>query len=373
MQNIEDVEKRFSEECSNLMQYIIHSIISYCRNNSFCIDGVTDDEETKELLEQYEYNFVDEITEDKNQKIIEKLRKKLLREREKCEKYLEETETMEISPELKGLDIVSEEVGLVSYLSNDSGEEPFAEYYEHLCERSADELKTEIDAIPNSELKYGIFTVKDYEKLLEYCRAYYFNVHIESMVRHEMQLTAYTTVYNVMDYKCPVNIYRQSFILLMTAFDATIVDLAEIVLNNHFFEFCDANESSLKNSYKLKEIVQFGSFKKFKEDVISNILKENYVSGLVRMLYNYNPDYFIDEEGDDIYSYICETIARRNLHIHRRGIVDKDYFVQAQGNAYNLKIGDTAYIKSEYYLRTAIYLTCLVGKICAIESADEDS
>ena len=73
MQNIEDVEKRFSEECSNLMQYIIHSIISYCRNNSFCIDGVTDDEETKELLEQYEYNFVDEITEDKNQKIIEKL------------------------------------------------------------------------------------------------------------------------------------------------------------------------------------------------------------------------------------------------------------------------------------------------------------
>lgn len=50
--------------------------ISFYRNKSLHIEGVTDDDETKELLEQCVYNFVDDVAEDKNQQIIETIRKK---------------------------------------------------------------------------------------------------------------------------------------------------------------------------------------------------------------------------------------------------------------------------------------------------------
>ena len=139
------------------------------------------------------------------------------------------------------------------------------------------------------------------------------------------------------------------------------------MLNNHFFEFCNANENLLKDSYKLKEIARFGSFENFKADIISKILKDNYASGLLKMLHIYNPDYFIDDNGVEYYNSICEIIARRNLHIHKRGIVDEDYFIQAQGNEYNFAIGDIAYIRSEYYLNATAYLECLICKLCDTE------
>ena len=367
MQRIKDVEKRFSDESANLVQYIMHSIISFHRNKSFHIDGVTDDEETQELLEQYVYNFTDDETENKNQQIIEKIRQKVLCAKAKCTEYLDETDIKEIPVELQGLEIVSEDVGLVSYLSEEWGDETFEEYYEHLCKRKAEELKAEIDATPNSEPYYGMFEVEDYEKLLEYCKAYHFNEHIDDMRRFENELSEYLTLFNVMYYKSPLNIYRQSFILLMTAFDAAIFDITEIVLNNHFFEFCNANENLLKDSYKLKEIARFGSFENFKADIISKILKDNYASGLLKMLHIYNPDYFIDDNGVEYYNSICEIIARRNLHIHKRGIVDEEYFIQAQGNEYNFAIGDIAYIRSEYYLNATAYLECLICKLCDTE------
>lgn len=101
------------------------------------------------------------------------------------------------------------------------------------------------------------------------------------MRSYEHELSEYMTLFNVMDYKSPLNIYRQSFILLMTAFDAAVFDITEVILNNHFFEFCNANESSLKDGYKLKEIARFGSFDNLKADIIAKILKDNYASGLL--------------------------------------------------------------------------------------------
>lgn len=42
--------KRFSEENTNPIQYILHLIISFYRNKSLHIEGVTDENKTKELL-----------------------------------------------------------------------------------------------------------------------------------------------------------------------------------------------------------------------------------------------------------------------------------------------------------------------------------
>lgn len=365
MQKIEDINKRFSEESSNLFQYIMHSIITFHRSKSWQIDGVTDDEETEALLEQYEHNFVDAATEDKNQQILETVRQKVLKARAECSEYLDKTEKKVVPTELEKLEILDPDLGLISYLSDEWGSESFEEYYDYLCNKTAESLKADIDATPNSEPYYGKFTVEDYEKVLEYCRAYHFNEHIEDMRRYEHELGEYLTLFNVMDYKNPLNIYRQSFILLMTTFDAAIFDIAEVILNKHFFEFCNANESSLKDGYKLKEIARFGSFENLKADIIDKILNDNYASGLLKMLHEYSPDSFVDENGD-FYDVICEIIARRNLHIHKRGIVDKDYFSQAQGNRYNFKIGDVAYIRSEYYVDVMAYLGCLVNSLCIL-------
>lgn len=338
-------------------------MITFHRSKSWQIEGVTDDEETEVLWKQYEYNFADTATEDKNQQILETVREKVLKAKAECSEYLDNTEKKEIPVELERLKILDPDLGLVSYLSDEWDNESFEEYYDYLCNKTAESLKNDIDSTPNSEQYYGKFTVEDYEKVLEYCRAYHFNEHIEEMRHYEQELGEYLTLFNVMDYKNPLNIYRQSFILLMTTFDAAIFDIAEVILNNHFFEFCNANENSLKDGYKLKEIAKFGSFENLKADIIAKILNDNYASGLLKMLHEYSPKSFMDDTGD-FYGTICEIIARRNLHIHKRGIVDKDYFSQAQGNKYDFKIGDIAYIRSEYYLEVMAHLECLIHNLC---------
>ena len=231
---------------------------------------------------------------------------------------------------------------------------------------SADSLKRDIDNESGNESHYRNYSVKDYEKLLEYCRIDCFNAYIDDERRHEHELSEYMTLCNVMDFKNPLNIFRQSFILLMTAFDAAVFDIAELIITCHFFDFCNKNEEILSDKYELKEIIKAGSFSSFQSEVIEKILKNNYVSGLLKLLYKYRRDYFVIEDRD-VYKDLCEIIARRNLHIHKRGIIDQGYFSQSQGNKYNLKCGDVAYIKSEYYLEISVMLVSFIKNICMLE------
>ncbi len=152
----------------------------------------------------------------------------------------------------------------------------------------------------------------------------------------------------------------------MTAFDAAVFDIAELIITCHFFDFCNKNEEILSDKYELKEIIKAGSFSSFQSEVIEKILKNNYVSGLLKLLYKYRRDYFVIEDRD-VYKDLCEIIARRNLHIHKRGIIDQGYFSQSQGNKYNLKCGDVAYIKSEYYLEISVMLVSFIKNICMLE------
>lgn len=366
MYKIEEIKKRFSDENANLFQYTLHSIISFARYKEFIIQGITDDKEIKGLLEQYESNFVEPEIEDTNQIIIEKVKQKITEEKEKCSRYLDENCKRNIPEELKNHDIIKKEQRLAMCLESRCENENFEEHYANLCAMSADSLKAEIDNESGSELWYRDYSVEDYEKLLEYCRIDCFNAHIDDERRHEHELTEYMTLCNVMDFKNPLNIYRQSFILLMTAFDAAVFDVAELIITKHFFDFCNKNDEILSEKYELKEIIKGGSFTKFQAGVIENILKSNYVSGLLKMLYKYRSDYFVIE-NKDIYKDICEIIARRNLHVHKRGIVDQGYFGQSQGNKYKLRCGDVAYIRSGYYMEMSTILTSFIENICILE------
>lgn len=43
-----------------------------------------------------------------------------------------------------------------------------------------------------------------------------------------------------------------------------------------------------------------------------------------------------------------EIIQRRNLHIHKKGIVDEKYFAKGNGSELGISVGDYAVIDNEY-------------------------
>lgn len=168
------------------------------------------------------------------------------------------------------------------------------------------------------------------------------------------------TYINIMNCKCNSNIYRQSFISLITLFEATLFDMLNIIINRHFFVFINNND--FRDNLKLKDITKFDSFENFRMNFVDKILENNRVKSLLVMLYNYNMKYFMIEDID--YSKkIYEIIARRNLHLHKNGIIDKNYFEQSAGNLFNLEIGNYAEIGYIYYQRAYNILSKFINNL----------
>ena len=59
MYKIEEIEKRFSDENTNLFQYTMHSIISFEQYKRIIIEEFSGNAEIKNLLDRYECNFVE--------------------------------------------------------------------------------------------------------------------------------------------------------------------------------------------------------------------------------------------------------------------------------------------------------------------------
>lgn len=366
MIEIEDVINRYEEENSNIFQYVMYTLLSFAREKNVIVEGVTDHNNVREMLSQLDVNIMEAgEKEENNQHIVEKMKVIINDEKNKTSIYLDGNDKKQIPDSLQGLKIVSDELGLVEYLSHNYDNMNYDDYMKNLCNMTAASLKKEMDDSPGGETYYGKFTVDDYEKLLQYARIFHYNDHIEDVRYHERYLSEMLNGYHIMDYKHSLNIFRQAFILLLTAFDAAIFDIIEVIIRENFFDFIKANDD-INESYKLKDIVQSGSFDMFQENIVAKILRNNYASGLLRMLRKFNKDYFV-VNGEDLYKDICEIIARRNLHIHKKGIVDQGYCEQSQGNSYNLICGDVAYIKGSYYLNTMSTLLEFVKKFCVID------
>lgn len=361
MEKIDDIINRYQEENSNIFQYILNIIFSFERKRNVVVDGVTDSDSVMEKLARLTINMDSSNGEEESQQIIEDIKNLIVTEREKTNIYLDENDRKIVPHELQNLEISNEEWGLVEYLSHNYDDMTFDGYMQYLNNIEATSLKEEIDDLPDSEQFYSEFTVNDYELLLQYVRIYQYNEHLEELENHVEELKEMLNSYHLMDYKHSINIFRQSFVLLLTTFDATVFDIVEIIIRENFFDFVKANDE-INENYKLKDIVQSGSFESFQENIIKNILQSNYASGLLRMLYKYDKNYFVIGD-EDYYEIICEIIARRNLHIHKRGIVDQGYFEQAKGNPYKLKCGEIAYIRGSYYLEVMAALFGLLNNI----------
>jgi hypothetical protein len=153
------------------------------------------------------------------------------------------------------------------------------------------------------------------------------------------------------------NIHRQTFLLLVMAFDAAVFDLMRIALQADFFGLIGKVS---KEKFSLAEIAEYGSFEAFRDQVIDKHLKELYIKGLLDHLANKLSVSLTDDPSN--LPKLIEPMLRRNIHVHNRGIVDQR-FLDDGCNPYGLKIGNYAGFDVSYWYTTAHFLSTAVKKL----------
>ena len=68
-----------------------------------------------------------------------------------------------------------------------------------------------------------------------------------------------------------------------------------------------------------------------------------YLSNIIRLIDKYTPDFF---DVKLTLGEVLEAINRRNLHVHKKGVVDKKYISDV--NSFGLSEGDLAYVDKPY-------------------------
>lgn len=150
-----------------------------------------------------------------------------------------------------------------------------------------------------------------------------------------------------------LSVLRQGFILLLTAFDATIFDLARVALGRDFLGLIGTFGDQGKVSFR--QLAAHKSFDHFVAVEIENQLKPRYLKDLLFLFDGLGVDLADGSAGDRLV-HVVELVMRRNVHVHNRGIVDERYVERdrdgtSQFNVYNLSLGDLVPIDRTYWER----------------------
>jgi hypothetical protein len=146
-----------------------------------------------------------------------------------------------------------------------------------------------------------------------------------------------------------INTQRQSYILMMTAFDAAIFDLVAIALEKDFFRLI--GWFAEKEKLALDKLFDYSSFEQLRDAVIERQLKAKYLKDLLFILNGHGISYVDGPPDRPI--LVIELVQRRNLHIHNRGYVDARYLENddtgvPRYNVYGLAEGSFALIDKPY-------------------------
>jgi hypothetical protein len=147
-----------------------------------------------------------------------------------------------------------------------------------------------------------------------------------------------------------LSIYRQGFILLMTAFDAAVFDLVRFALRKDFFSLIASFGKQEKIG--LDELAAYQSFDAFRDAQVERQLKGRYLKEVLSIVKGW--DVKLTGGAADKFVHIVELVLRRNVHIHNRGEVDERYLERDQNgtprfNLYNLTLGSVAHIDEAYW------------------------
>jgi hypothetical protein len=234
----------------------------------------------------------------------------------------------------------------VAFFDNELPDEPTNNYLTEAPQRYFEQAEWENpDSDIPSETKWQI--VQDAFQIVIR------NKNIENLQRLEHTLWQFDQIRFAARVSLPdadLNILRQAFILLMTAFDAAIFDLLRVALTGHFFELIP--KIAKDGSFKLKDMARFHNFDEFSNNVIETQLKARYVKDLLGFLSEIGVQLY--DETTDKHVMLMELVQRRNVHIHNRGYVDERYLERNEDgkpkwNLDNLSLGDMAVIDHDYW------------------------
>jgi hypothetical protein len=148
-----------------------------------------------------------------------------------------------------------------------------------------------------------------------------------------------------------INILRQSFIVLVTNFDATIFDITRVGLKRNFFKLIGL--FSKQDKLSLESLDKYDSYTEFRDRIIEEQLKTKYLKDLLLLFENQRVQCVNPGSGYK-FGHLIEMVNRRNIHIHNRGQVDERYLEKDNNNnpkynVYNLSIGTIAQIDTRYW------------------------
>jgi len=221
-------------------------------------------------------------------------------------------------------------------------------YSELIKTLTAEEIKEEVDEVDkvSKEKCYDMLTIEDYQSVMIYMRCKLFNDEIDEFESDLYEYQELQTLYSIFDDYAPINIYRQSFILLLTAFDAVVFDLSKKIFTSNFFEI--APFINYDKKFTLSDISKFENFEEFSSQTIETVISGKYIADLLEILYKYKNSIFVVDEKDS-FAEILEIVQRRNLHVHKKGIVDEKYFSKGNGSELGIQKGEYAVINDQYF------------------------
>lgn len=351
------LKDRFKDEIETIQGYV-----EYIENNFYwrsCQVLRTQGFEEFEILKDYMFFTENETEKEKNRDILEQIEYLI---RTKIEEYTEALRNAEkiplpqISNTILENDLDESMCGYLREHVYDCMYNPNNLPYSKLIETvTAEEIKERVDLVDEEtgDKCCDMLKVEDYESILKFMRCILHNEEIEEKEADLEEYQELQTLYSIFDEETPINIYRQSFILLLTAFDAVIFDLAKMLFVSRFFEV--APYINYDKKFSLSDISKHSNFEEFSEKTVDSIIAGKYVADLLEMIYKYDNSVF-NIDGVDCYLTLMEIIQRRNLHIHKKGIVDEKYFTKGNGSELGISVGDYAVIDNEYMHKATVLL-----------------
>lgn len=186
---------------------------------------------------------------------------------------------------------------------------------------------------------------------LDHARHIWVRKRVDAMVYARQQFEEIEVLARMATPDAEINVLRQGFVLLMTAFDAAVFDLTRIAFREKFFDLVGA--FGKQDKVTLEGVGEAGSFEAFRDQVIEEQLKKRYVKDLIGQIQGLGIS-LVDERKGDRHVQLVELVLRRNLHVHNRGVVDERYLECDKGgkpkfNLFDLKLGQAACIDETYF------------------------
>lgn len=195
------------------------------------------------------------------------------------------------------------------------------------------------------------------------------NVATSTLAHHHQEILEWIrrtrSISKLIAHHAVVNLFRQGFLLLMTAFDAAVFDLTRAAIAKRFDTLAPSFAVKDKK-YGIPEISRWVSSGDLTAAITEELVRSKRLQSLLQELEAKHIT-LVDTAGGKKNERLIEIIRRRNVHVHKRGLVDEEYV--ADFNLDNLSVGDLAAIDDAYFAEANAYCQFCVHQLAGWAAA----